>query len=223
MKTVNGQAVPEGLALEQLEAMLRSKDMQTFSLACEALRNMETADAYELLKRQLQTTDLYRRRYVLSVIFDFPQASELTAELEAAMKSGTPFLVTTALEQLRAGKAWVSEEAILSCFERNHNRLDGSFYSVLSRIQKSPDHCQRILELYSGSSNSSTKIALAECLLAFADVRNYESLYTLFRNDPAPHIRILACRLAKDYQREDWLRSFYTDPDGHIRKLACAR
>lgn len=223
MKLVNGQTVPENLSVQQIESMMLSQDMQTFALACEALRLTGTQDAYTLLKMYIHSTDPYRRRYVLSVIFDFPQASELTAELEAAMKSGTPFLVTTALEQLRAGKAWASEEAILSCFERKHNHLDGSFYSVLSRIQKSPDHCQRILELYSGSRNSSTKIALAECLLAFADVRNYESLYTLFRNDPAPHIRILACRLAKDYQREDWLSSFYTDPDGHIRKLACAR
>lgn len=199
-----------------------SKDMQTFSLVCEALRNMGTADAYALLKQHIHTPDLYRRRYVLSVIFDFPQAWELTSELERAMESSTNFLVTTALEQLRTGTVQVSDEAILSCFERSNNCLDSSFYSVLSRIQKSDGHYQRIRKLYDSSTSTSTKIALAECLYAFADGHNFESLYILFRNASAAHIRILACRIARDFQRGDWLQTFRDDPDGHIRKLAAA-
>ena len=87
MKIVNGQMIPDDLSLSELEMMMRSADMETFVSACEALRQLHTQNAYDVLKKYISCADLYKKRYVLSVIFDFDCAIELVPELENALQS----------------------------------------------------------------------------------------------------------------------------------------
>ena len=45
MEYLNGQAIPKDCAIDELQIMLESLYMQTFALACEALKNMQTTEA----------------------------------------------------------------------------------------------------------------------------------------------------------------------------------
>lgn len=217
----NGQVVPENLSIPEIAKMMESSDMQTFALACEALRLVSTEQAYELLKRHFIISDRYKFRCILEVIFDYPNASELIYKLEYALESKEIFLVKTALEIIIQGKVRVADEHILRCIERNQGRLNnGYWYRALYGIERNEDNVERVLNLYHSCKEDRGRIAIAECLYTFCNLKNYLRFFELFKDDSIPHIRIVACRIAKEYDRPDLLQRFVQDKDGHIRKLA---
>lgn len=220
MKMINGQIVPENLTLSKLEEMMESSNMQTFAVACEALRLANTQESYELLKKYLYVSDRYKHRCVLAVIYDYNNSSELVSELVRALQSEELFLVTTALDNIIQGKVRVADEQVLACIERNHGRLNNSYYRVLNCIERSEDNVERILNLYHTCKENSIRIAIAERLRTFCNPNNYLRLFDLFKDDSVAHIRMVACRIAIDHDRGDLLQKFKQDKDGHIRKLA---
>ena len=62
MRKLNGQSIPEGAAIEELEAMLRSPDMHIFALGCKGLEYAKTPEAYGILKAHLSAKDKYKLR-----------------------------------------------------------------------------------------------------------------------------------------------------------------
>ncbi len=219
MKTVNGQIVPEGLSISKLEDMMDSSNMQTFAIACEALRLSQTQQAYDLLKKHLTATDPYKRRYVLSVIFDYPDSSELTSNLEQALQSKFIYLVTTALNNIIHKKARIADEQIIAAIERNHASINSYYFQALTCIENTEQNTERIIKLYHSCKQDSQRISVAECLYYFSHSNYHLQLFDLFKDHPIPHIRILACKIARDLGRKDLLQKFAQDKDGHIRKL----
>lgn len=218
MKTVNGQAVPEGLPLAELERMLESNRMQTFAVACEALRNAGTREAYALLKRHIDTKDPYKRRYIMSVIFAFDESAELAPYLSEALRGESGMLRNAALTHLVHRNIWVSEEEILSCFEKNSGEIDAYYYQILQRIAKTPAHRERLVRLFRSAKTDSVRIALGECLEAFADKDHYGELFGLMADSNVPKLRLSACRIADQFGRLDLLQAYANDPDGHVRR-----
>ena len=218
MEYLNGQAVPKDCTIDELRMMLESLDMQTFALACEALKNMQTTEAYYILKSKLQVKDKYRYRYILSVIFAFDESVELQDCFINAMQSDDRILVATVLNHLIYKNLWVTDEQILTCFEKNHNFLDGFYYQILLRIASTASNTSRIIELLNNSKSDSTKIAVAECLSEFATKDNYIDIYCLFADSSLSKLRMEACRIACKFNRDDLLQGFAKDSDGHIRK-----
>lgn len=223
MKIVNGQGIPDTHALPELEMMMRSADMEMFVMACEALRQLHTQNAYDVLKKYISCADLYKKRYVLSVIFDFDGATELISELENALQSDEQFLITTALDHIIQGKAHIGDEQLFTCLEKNSDKLNAYYYRVLVCVDKTKENLERILELYHTSTDSSIKTAIAECLYTFCNADNNLRLFHLFENSTNPQIRIIACQITKDYAQSDLLEKFKQDPNGHIRKLALSK
>jgi len=223
MKMINGQIVPESLTLSELEELMESSNMQTFAVACEALRLVNTQEAYELLKKYLYVSDQYKRRCVLAVIYDYNNASELVSELVQALNSEEHFLVTTALDNIIQGKIHVADEQVLACIERNHGKLNSYYYCVLTCIERTEENIERILNLYHTCKEDSVRIAMAESLYSFCNPNNYLRLFNLFKDDSVAHIRMVACRIAIDRDRGDLLQNFKQDKDGHIRKLALSK
>lgn len=218
MKYINGNVVPDSYTIDQLREMLDSSDMQTFILACEALRNTKETKAYQVLKAKLREKDRYRYRYLLSVIFSFDESAELHEYFANALLSDDILLVTTALEQLIHKNIWVTDEQILACFERNHNNLSGYYYQILLRVAKTEAHTTRIIKLLNSSQSVSVTIAVAECLTEFATTKNYPDIYKLFADSNISKLRLEACRIANKFGRADLLQAFANDSDGHIRK-----
>ena len=217
MKYINGKAVPDNYMICQLKEMLESSDMQTFVLACEALRNAGKAEAYQVLKAKLQEKDRYRYSYLLSVIFSFDESAELREHFASALLSDDVLLVTTALEHLIHKNIWVTDEQLLACFEKNHGKLDGYYYKVLLHVAKTKLHTARIIKLLNSSPADSIKIAVAECLTAFTTTENYFDIYKLFAGSSIPKLRLEACRIANKFSRMDLLQPFANDADGHVR------
>lgn len=219
MKMINGQTVPENLSLPELVEMMGTSDVQIFAVACEALRLANTQQAYEVLKKHISVADKYKFRCILEVIFDYSSACELVCALEYALQSEEMFLVKTALNNIIQGKVRVADEQVLACIEKNHHKLDSYSYRVLTRIKGTSESINRILNLYHTCKEDSCRVVIAECLYHFCSINNYLQLFALFESEDTPHIRILACRIAKDYNRADLLQKFTHDKDGHIRKL----
>jgi hypothetical protein len=218
MKLVNGNAVPDSYTIDQLREILDSSDMQTFALACEALQNTKEAKAYQVLKAKLQEKDRYRYRYLLSVIFSFDESAELQEHFKNALLSDDTLLVTTALEHLIRKNIWVTDEQIFSCFEKNHNNLNGYYYQILLRIARTESHTIRMINLLNNSQTDSVKIAVAECLTEFTTTENFHDIYELFANSSISKLRMEACRIANKFGRVDLLQAFANDSDGHVRK-----
>lgn len=208
----------ETLSLTELSEMMESPHMQTFALACEALRLAGTHEAYELLKKYIAAADKYKRRYVLSVIFDFAESSELNSDLLKALRSKESFFITTALKHIINGKIKIADEQIFACLESCRSWLDQYFYQVLDGVEKSKENLERTLNLYRTCGTDSARIAIAEHLADFCTPENYLQLYDLMAGHPFPKIRMAACRIAKRFGRRDLLQRFEKDSDGHIRK-----
>ncbi len=199
--------------------MLAGADMQTFRLACEVLKERKTREAYELLKQHTDSPDKYKRRCILEAIFVYDEADELSAHLADALAAEEHFLVTTALSQIIAHNVSLPGEEILTCFERNYGWLDGCYYQALSRLEKSEANLDRVISLWKVAPTNSARIALAECMEGFAAETNYVSLFERLADHSEPKIRMSACRIAKQFERYDWLARCEDDPDGHIRKF----
>ena len=220
MQMIRGLMIPENLTPEELKKMMESGDMRTFMIACEALRLTDTHWAYGVLKQNITHSDLYRRRYVLSVIFHYPEAAELVPHLEQALASGKSFLEGTVLDVIIQDNISISEEILLAYFERNRETINSYHCLALRTVAKSEANSRRILKMFRLCRYESMRIALAQQLHSFCSTGNHMALYELFRNDPAPQVRILACRIAREYHHPELLEGFVRDRDGHIRKLA---
>jgi len=218
MKYINGNAVPDNYTIDQLREMLDSSDMQTFTIACEALRNTKETEAYQVLKTKLQEKDRYRYRYLLSVIFSFDESAELHELFASVLLSDDTLLAKTALEHLLHKNIWVTDEQVLACFEKNHNNLSGYYYRIILRVARTEAHTARIIELLNRAHSDGIKIAVAECLTEFTTAKNYFDIYKLFVDSNIPKLRIEACRIADRFGRTDLLQAFVNDADGHVRK-----
>ena len=204
--------------MEELREMLASSSMEIFAPACKALGELGTEEAYGLLKEYLQTKDKYKYRFVLSVIFRFPQSAELADCFAEALESKDLIFVDTALEHLVRENLWVTEEQILSCFEKNRDQLSGYYYdTVLRKLSKTEEYGKRILSMFLKTQNNSVKISLAKCLTAFATEETYLTFYDLMKDSPIHKVRMAACRISHTFRRPDLLALFATDHDGHIR------
>ena len=106
--------------------------------------------------------------------------------------------------------------------ERNWDQVGRYDIYALESVEKTPANARRILKLYQACRDDSTRSAMAGVLYGFCTEENHLALFELFRDDPASHIRILACRIARVHHRPDLLSTFNQDSDGHIRKLACS-
>ena len=213
----------ESHSLEELEALMESGDMTTFMNACAFLRRVQTQEGYELLKHHIDHADMYKRRFVLATIFHYPQSQELVPHLEAALNSGSSFLAGTALDVIIRGMARISDDVLLSYLEQHLESLSRYTCSALESVEKSPGNACRILKMYSVCQDESIRIGLAEVLYSFCTEENHMEYFLLFRNEQTPHIRILACRIAREYHHTELLDGFTQDRDGHIRKLARRR
>ena len=159
MKTINGQIVPENLSLSEIKKMMETNDMQTFVIACHALRFSRTHEAYMLLKKYITTKDKYKLRCILEVIFDYEESVELVSYLVEALQSKERYLITTALAKIRSGKAVVDDEYIFSCLEKNYKWLDSYDYCILKAVEKSDINTERIINLFNKSDANSVKIS----------------------------------------------------------------
>ena len=204
--------------MEELQEMLASSSMEIFAPACKALGELGTEEAYGLLKEHLKTKDKYKYRFVLSVIFRFPQSAELADCFAEALESKDLIFVDTALEHLVRENLWVTEEQILSCFEKNRDQLSGYYYNtVLRKLSKTEEYGKRILSMFLKTQNNSVKISLAKCLTAFATEETYLTFYDLMKDSTIHKVRMEACRISHTFRRPDLLELFATDHDGHIR------
>lgn len=107
---------------------------------------------------------------------------------------------------------------IFSCFEKNHNNLNGYYYQILLRIARTESHTTRMINLLNNSQTDSVKIAVAECLTEFTTTENFHDIYELFANSSISKLRMEACRIANKFGRVDLLQAFANDSDGHVRK-----
>ncbi len=206
--------------IETLREMIKSPRMEIFAPACRVLGELGTEEAYEVLKECLGIRDKHLYRYLMSVIFRFPQSAELADRFVEALESKDPIFVDTALKHLVRENLWVTEEQILSCFEKNRDQLHNYYYAtVLIKLSKTEDHTNRILRMFHRTQNNSVKIALGECLTAFATEDNYMTLYDLMKDSPIHKLRMEACRIAQKFHRKELLKPFTEDPDGHIRSF----
>lgn len=219
MHYVNGQLVPDDLSISEAAVMLESNDMQSFAVACEVLTEKRTTEAYQILKRYLDTKDIYKYRYILSVIFAFDQSVELSDYFISALQSDNRWFVTAAMGHLIHRNLWVSDDQVLSCFEKNQSWIDSYYLQILTKIEKTSHHAERIIKLFNSSSSNSARIAIAECLVSFAMQDNYLKLFNMLSNSDIPKLRLCACRIASIFGRGDLLLPFKEDPDGHIRKF----
>ena len=82
----------EHISINELDQMMESSDMKQFCKVANALVQKKSKEAYEVLKKHIFSKDVYKRRYVLSVIFEYPEALELVDELEKALKTQNAYL-----------------------------------------------------------------------------------------------------------------------------------
>ena len=162
MTIVNNRPLPEFPSNGELKRMMDSDNMQTFTAAVGILRKMHTDEAYALLKKHIDHIDPYKRRCVLGVIFDYPQAVELIPHLERALESDKSFLIGTALGVIITGKVRVSDEAILACLERNLHSVSRYSCYALDSVDKTQRNAQRITNMFHAAKNDSIRTALAE-------------------------------------------------------------
>ena len=218
MKTLNGHMIPDNLSIPELREMLCTRDMLPFSLACNALKNKDSHEAYLVLKEFLDSEDKYQQRCVLSVIFHYQESAELCPYFLSALRSKERFMVTTVLDHLIVKNLWVSDDDILTCFESNYRWLGNYYYQILRKLEKIPENTERVVGLLKKAKASSTYIATAECLTFLATPENYMQLFTLFADSPVSKVRLEACKIANAFQRYDLLQRYVNDTDGHVRK-----
>lgn len=210
----------ENVSLNELEQRMESSDMKIFCAAAKILISKNSKEAYNILKKYAFSSDKYKRRYVLSVIFEYPDAIEIANELNKVLsvENANSFMTTTILEILIKFNIKIDDN-IVSQALANSNINYGWYYQVIGKFDKNEKNLEQLLALYHTKGKcTSIRIYMAEQLLEFANEENYMRLFQLFEKDEQPHIRMVACRIANKMNRQDLLISFKNDKDGHIRK-----
>lgn len=178
VKIVNGEKIPTYLPLDKLSSMMESSDMKIFVIACEALVLNGSYEAYALLRKYIDSRDKYRRRYILSVIYHFSFADELTGELEKAIISQDRILVHTALEVLLNTRIQISDNSIIFALRNGQSYIPRYYYSVINSLSKTEENYQAVLSLYRmNGNNHSNKIVIAENLYCFCNSSNFTELF----------------------------------------------
>ena len=210
----------DNTSIEELTKMMEASDMSQFCDAAKALVHRNSKEAYEVLKKYVFSTDAYKKRYVLSVIFEYPYAMELVDELKQILRTEKTkdFIINTVVEILIKYNIKIDEDIIIQVL-KNSDEEYGWYYQVIQTFDKNEENLEKLLELYRLKTKfTSVRIFMAEELLNFVNEENYMQLFQLFANDEQPHIRLGACKIADKMDRADLLMSLKDDSDGHIRK-----
>lgn len=212
----------ENAPIKELVQRIETPDMERFCAVAKELIRRNSKDAYEVLKKYVYSSDAYKRRYVLSIIFEYSYAMELVDELDKELraKDTKVFIVTTILEVLIKYNIKIDEDTLILALK--NSALDaGWYYQLIGTFEQSEKNLEKLLELYEIKSQcTGIRIEMAEQLLRFVNEENYVRLFHLFQKDEQGHIRMIACDIAKKMNRMDLLLSFKDDKDGHVRKFA---
>lgn len=209
-----------GISIKELDQMMETSEMKQFCIVAKELVRRNSKEAYEVLKRYVFSSDIYKRRYILSVIFEYPYAIELVDELDKALRTenAKSFMTTTILEVLINYNIRINADTIIQAL-KNRDLDYGWYYQVISTFDKNEENLEKLLELYKMKGKcTSIRIFMAEELLGFVNEENYMQLFRLFEKDEQAHIRMVACKIANQMNRQDLLVLFKEDEDGHIRK-----
>ena len=94
-----------------------------------------------------------------------------------------------------------------------------SHYAILFSLDRNALNYERIIKLYKKNWQSrSIREQIALVLEQYAVGENFDTVYSLFKDDEYSKIRYIACRIAYCNNRKDLLKQFQNDKDGHIRK-----
>ena len=210
----------EHISITELDQMMETSDMKQYGKVANALVQKKSKEAYEVLKKHIFSKDVYKRRYVLSVIFEYPEALELVDELEKALKTQNAYLfMTTTILSLMIKYHITLDASVVVEALTNSDMNDGWYYQVLGEFDKNEKNLEMILKLYRAKRKyTSIRIFMAEEIFKFVNEENYMQLYQLFEKDEQPHIRMVACKIANKMGRRDLLELFKDDKDGHVRK-----
>ena len=210
----------EHISIKELDQMMESSDMKLFVAASNALVQRKSKEAYEILKKYIFSADVYKKRYVLSVIFEYPEALELVDELEKALRipNTHSFMTSTILGIIIQYHISIDAEIVVEAL-RNCDLDFGGYYQLIGEFDKNKKNLEMILELYHSKRKcTSIRISMAEQMFKFVNKENYMQLFQLFEKDEQPHIRMIACEIANKMERRDLLMLFKDDKYGHIRK-----
>ena len=208
----------ENTPLYELEIIMQTYNMKIFCAAVNELVKRNSEDVYRVLKKYLDISDKYKKRFVLSVIFEFPEAIELCDRLEQTLKyeNDKNLMLNTILNILIKYHIKLSDELILEVLRENDFDY-GWYYQAIAYMDRTESNVNEILALYRKKCTSA-RIVIAEQLEVFVTDENYIKLFQLFKDDEQPHIRMSACRIVEKMNRKDLLMMFKNDRDGHIRK-----
>lgn len=209
-------------SIKELIQRIETSDMAQFCAVAKELIQRNSREAYEVLKKYVFSSDIYKRRYILSVIFEYSYAIELVDELDKELRAEDTkaFMITTTLEVLIKYGIKTDEDTIIQAL-KNSDLDYGWYYQVIGIFDKNEENLEKLLELYKIKRQcTSIRVVMAEQLLRFANEENYIQLFQLFQKDEQAHIRMVACDIAKKMNRMDLLLSFKDDKDGHVRKFA---
>lgn len=215
-ESVNGSVVPYDLPFEKLKEMLYSPIMKSFCLACEALSENTSEEAYKALKPFIFDKDKYRRLYVLKVIFKNPFAQELINELEKALLSDDIIFVEAGLFIVKGYNVRVKENILKESIIKNFDSLSYSLSSI-SVFEISRENFDFIVKLYDKSSDSVKFEIISETLYYFYGKLYSQEVFDLISNSKNDKARYYAAKLAVDCGFD--VAQFKNDKNGHIRKL----
>ena len=215
-EALNGTHVNYDLSIEELAKMLSSPVMKDFSLACEVLSYKEDDAAYQLMKCHINDKDKYRRLYILKTIFRHPKAVELVGFLENSILSDDFLFVDNGLIVISEYKIKVSDSLLLSVIHKHLPKLYTAI-RALNMLDVSEENYTKLTALFSRAELCAQKEFIADILVDNYLPSKSKELLELFGNDKFAKLRLLACKIAKEYGYN--LSAFLADIDGHVRYL----
>ncbi len=207
MKTqLNGQTVPHDKPTGELLSMLRSADMQSFCLACEALSARgETA----ALTPFLQSGDRYRRLYALKLI----AAATPREFLEAQLRSDD-FLFVSAALHIIAEHAPACDEALVKSAVGAHLAQLHDEAAALDVLSANDENYAFLLGLLDKAERSMMREIIAEVLLKRYLPERAEAVIDTLAASPNPKLRTMAARHASRLGLDT--TRFASDPNPHV-------
>ena len=214
---LNGTPIPCDLPIDALREMMKSGNMQDFSLACEVLSCRDDRGAYDVLKSYIGSKDKYRRLSVLMTVFRHPNAVELVGFLESAIASDDFLFARNGLQVVAKYGVTVSEAVLLTAVKRYLAML-GTEICALKILPATENNYKELIALFEAAETSSQKECLCEILTQKYLPTKAGELFDLFGNEDFPKLRLAAVRLGKEYDFD--ISKFAGDEDGHIRNEA---
>lgn len=202
---------------EDYSRLLTSNDMQKFVFACKMLVRDGSRRSFEIMKPYLFSNDLYKRRYVLSVIFSFSFFDHdiLRANREA-LQSNNMYLIKAAVKNYRNYSIPINEpqlkEAILASFHDFYDEL-----RVAEKFSISDGNYAYLVDLFRRADTCLKEEILSEILIEKYLPGHPAELFSLFSGSHFGKIRCQAVKIGRKYGFD--CAGFLQDPDGHVRKL----